>query len=320
MSKRKKKQRATRSSRKAAKRRSEEHKSGFDRTSLDVPEGVNLFGLKSDRPIRIDIIPYKVGKGNPYADEGELHWERTFFVHRGIGPEQNNYVCPRRTADKKCPICEHRTKLMKDPEADEDLIKDLAPKERQLFNIVDTKDRDKGVQIWDISFWLFGKALDALRDNADEDDDYEAFADLEGGMTLKCAVEEKRFSGNTYYEVINIIFKPRREDYDEDMLDKSNCLDEVVKILPYKELKAIFLQTEDEDNDEDDEDNNDDDEDFEDAVPDKDNDDDDDDEDWGDEDEEGDDDDDDDDDEDDEHEDDEEDEPEEGRGKKRKEK
>ena len=245
--KRRKKERSTAS---AAKRRAEEHGVGFEITSLNVPEGVKFFKIKSDKPIRLDILPYPVGKGNPWADEGEFHYERTYFVHRGIGAEQSSYVCPRKTTNERCPICEFRAKLAKDPDADENLIKSLAPKERQLFNVIDTRDREKGVQIWDIAWWLFGKALDARIRNADEDDDYDHFADLEGGSTLKLGVEEKYFDKRAFYAIDSIDFK-RREDYDKDILEEVHNLDEMVKIIPYDELKKILLEAEDDDKDED---------------------------------------------------------------------
>ncbi len=250
--KRKKKRREKRSTASTAKRRSEQHKAGFEITALSVPKDTELFSLKSEKAVRLDILPFVVGKGNPWADEGELHYERTYFVHRGIGVENNSYVCLAKTFGKKCPICDFRAKLIKDPDADEDLIKSLGPKERQLFNVIDTQDRDKGIQLWDISFHLFGKALDARIRNADEDDGYETFAELEDGLTLKLGIEEGHYGKISFYGVETIDFKRRKEDYDEDVLDEVHCLDEIIKETPYKELKKILLQTEDEDDEDED--------------------------------------------------------------------
>lgn len=257
MSKRQKKKekREKRSTAFAAKRRAETHKTGFENTSFEVPEDKSKFVLKNDKAVRLDIIPFEAGEGNPFADKGELYYERTYFIHRGIGVDQTYYVCLNKTCGDPCPICEHRAKLMKDPDADEDLIKDLGPKERQLFNVIDTKDRNKGVQIWDMSFHLFGKRLDQEIKNSDEDDNYDNFAELEGGFTLKCGVEEKSFGGgSSFYEVASIHFKSRKEDYDEDILEETTCLDDILIIKDYDELKQIFLQTTNNDDDDDDDD------------------------------------------------------------------
>lgn len=243
----KKKNRNKRSTAAAAKRRAETHKTGFDNTAFELPDDKKQFAIKSDKALRLDLIPYEVGKGNPFADEGELHYERTFWVHRGIGADQTSYVCLRKTCDEPCPICEFRAKLAKDPDADEDLIKGLAPKERQLFNVINTKEKSKGVQLWEISFHLFGKTLDREIKNSDEDDNYENFAELEGGFTLKCGIEEKSFNRQSFYEVVSINFKPREEDYDDDILKQTTCLDDILIIKSYEELKEIFLQTVDND-------------------------------------------------------------------------
>lgn len=248
-SKNKKKNRNKRSTAELAKKRAETHKTGFENTAFEMPDDVKQFALKSDKAVRLDIIPYEVGEGNPNADKGLLYYERTFWVHRSIGVDGTSYVCLNKTCGDACPICEHRAKLRKDPDSDDDLIKDLAPKERQLFNVINTKERNKGVQIWEISFHLFGKRLDKEIQNSDEDDGYEKFAELEGGFTLKCGVDSKSFGSNSFYEVSSINFKPRVDDYDEDILEKTTCLDDILIIKTYDELKEIFLQTADDDDD-----------------------------------------------------------------------
>lgn len=251
MGKRKKKKRSTAES---AARRAKDHKSGFSRTHLEVPDGVNFIKIKDDKARRFDIIPYEIGKRKfhkdiTFADKGSLHPERTYFKHRRIGAEQNDYICNSKTFGKKCPICDFRNKLKKDEDADDKLIADLAPKEHQLFNVIDIKDRDKGVQILDYSYWLFGKKLDARIDNRDDDDGYENYAELEDGLTLKIGWEEKHFAGNKYYECESIDFKNRKEDYDEDILEDVYDLDAMIKVLDYDKLKAILLQTEDDEED-----------------------------------------------------------------------
>ena len=237
----------------AARRRAEKHQTGYENTVLNLPEGVEMFALKAAGTKRIDIIPFIAGKGNPWADKGTEHYERTFWVHRGIGINQNSYVCPAKTAGKKCPICEHLAKLARDPNADEDLIKSLAPRERQLFNVIDLSNKDKGIQIWDVSFHLFGKQLDARIRNQDDDDGYDQFCELEDGLTLKLGVEEKSFSGFSFYAVETIDFKPRKQDYDADLVNEAPVLDDLLKILRYEELKAVFLQLEPNNSNDDDE-------------------------------------------------------------------
>lgn len=226
-----------------AKKRAEEHDSGFQPTSFSVPEGVELFRWKKAGIYRLDIIPFIAGKGNPYADEGEVHWERTYYVHRGIGAEENSYACLRRTFGKPCPVCEHVAKLRADPSSDDKLIQGLREKERQLFLVLDHSDRDKGVQILETSHYMgFGEMLDKKIKASDEEDGYANFFHLEDGMTLKVNVEEDSFAGRTYMKPTNIEMVRRKEPLDDSLLDEVPCLDDIITELSYKELKKIFLQ------------------------------------------------------------------------------
>jgi len=247
--KKQKKRKERRSTVEATRKRMDTHSSGFENTVLNIPEGAELFKLKSTKPVRIDILPYEVGSGNKYADEGMLYFERTYYVHRNIGAENGWYVCPKKTAGKRCPICEFIAKHWDDEDFEQDNLKNMTASQRQLFNVVDVKDPDRKVQIWDISHHFFGKLLDAKIRNADEDDAYETFADYDEGMTLKLGIEENHYGGRTSYFVNDIEFKIRKNQYEEDILEKVYNLDEMIKILDYDELKKILLQTDDEDDD-----------------------------------------------------------------------
>jgi len=218
----------------------------YTSTSLKLPKDAKMFQIKSDTPLKLDILPFEVGKGNPFADPGMFHFERTFWVHRGIGPDNNTYVCPRETSRGKlpCPICEHLQKLREDPDANEELIVALRPKRRQLFNVIDTNNRKDGVQIWDISWKLFGELLLESLEDEEYAEERKDWCEFEGGKTLRLALKEKKLSGRSFYDVSRIDFVERVKDYDpDDMLKKVHCLDDVVKVMPYDELKKVFLQT-----------------------------------------------------------------------------
>jgi hypothetical protein len=220
---------------------------------LRLPDKVTLFKPKAGVML-LDIIPYIVGKGNPWAEPGNLHYERTYYSHRGIGANQDSYLCARMSSKQRCPVCEHRLALLKSADGDEEkeaAAKDLSPKQRQLFNVINLKEPDKGVQLWDISYHLFGRLLDLRIRDSDEDDGWEKFFFLEDGFTLKVGFGEKSFAGNSFVEAETIDFKPRKEQYDDEILEDTHCLDKLLVQEPYDDLKKVLLQTADEDEDED---------------------------------------------------------------------
>ena len=173
--------------------RAKEHKTSSAGTLIRLPDGVNFFSVKNVGPFRLEILSYIVpsGGGNPWKADGAAHFERTFWSHRGIGPNSDPYVCLAKTLKMPCPICEARVKIASDPDGDEETAKALLPKERQLWNVYDHAEPEKGVQVWEVSFHNFGKQLDAAINNVDEDEAFEFFSDPEDGSTLRVGFEEK---------------------------------------------------------------------------------------------------------------------------------
>ncbi len=226
-----------------SKKRDAQHRGGGEWTTLTIPDGVDIWQPKKGSH-RIDIVPFTVGKGNPYADEGELYYERTYYIHRGVGPNNDSYICLAKTFDKPCPICEYRTKRAADPDADDKELKALKPKERQLWLVHDRSDEGK-VKLWEFSHFLFGELLDMQRRDAEDDERHIAeFDDPDGGSQLKVSFEEKSFDGNSFLKAYNIDFRERKEGLLDGLLDHGICLDNLLKEVPYNKLNAIFHQVE----------------------------------------------------------------------------
>lgn len=239
----------------SARRRVDTHDSGGGSKYIRMPEGVSPLQIKPGK-YRLDFMSYVVKKGknedggNPYFEKGELAFERTFFVHRDVGPNADWHLCPAKTLGQPCPICEFRAKQARDPNADEEVLKELAPKERQLWIVKDLSDPDQ-LYLWEYSYHLFGKQLDAKIAAGDEDDGYDFFADPVDGMTVRVNFEQS--DRGKWVEATDIEFRARREKYDADIVEEMPDLDAVLFATPYDKLKRLFLQTDDaEDEDEDD--------------------------------------------------------------------
>lgn len=196
--------------------------------------------------VNLDIVPYKVTvKNNPEYDAGELADYREYFLHRNIGEEKQTVICPKKTIGKKCPICEERNKLMDNYEDNKLAIKALRPQPRVLYNLINLDD-NQDVQIMSIAAFNFSKLL---FEEIYEDRDAEGYADMIDGRTVKVRWKTDSYNGNEYSTASKIDFI-KRDDYSEDILDKTFDLDDALVILPYEKLRQIFL---DEDIEEDEE-------------------------------------------------------------------
>lgn len=221
------------------KRAKEGAQKGF---SVQLPEDVKRFAPKKGT-YKLDVIPYTVSaKKHPDGvAAGELWCRRPFLIHYGIGVDNKPQVCPR-TIGKPCPICEYYERERKRPGADEDALKEIRAKARELYNVIDLDNEDDGIQVLEMSYHLFGKLLENEINEAD-DDEVAGFAELKDGKTLKVRFSESSMGTNKFLEATRIDFLDR-DDYKKSILDDVVDLDTVFNILPYEELEAVFLEDE----------------------------------------------------------------------------
>lgn len=229
----------------ARKRAEERENQGGGGTKYNLPDGVQFYSPK--KHANLDVVPYAVSVDNhpESVPKGEYWYQRTVFVHYNVGMEEKSYLC-LKTIKKKCPICEQRSLLLKDANADEDLVKSLRPKERELYNVYDRDDPDKGVQLWDISNFNFGKKLEEeLREGKPE---WAGFAEPVDGYTLKVRFSEEQIGKNKFMQATRIDFEKRDGDISKKILDKALDLDKILKVLSYDQLEQLFLGVEGEEN------------------------------------------------------------------------
>ena len=209
--------------------------------AVALPEGTKRIEIKKGTK-RLDVIPYVVTAEN-HPDEikaGEEWARRPFLIHFGIGVNNKTVICPR-TVGKPCPICEYYDREKKRPGSDEEALRDIKARRRELYNVIDLDNEDEGVQILEFSYFNFGKVLEAEINEAD-DDAIAGFADLKGGYTLKVRFSEAAMGTNKYLEATRIDFL-EREDYKKSILKEVVDLDEAVSanVMSYSELEKLFL-------------------------------------------------------------------------------
>jgi len=214
-----------------------------ERTAITMPEGFEQFKLDKKGAYYIDLLPYKVGKGNPAAEKGELYFERTYFVH-SVGPKGKLIICAQECWDKKCAVCDQRAKMQRRSDSDEDLVKSMYAKKRQL--LLPLLRGAKKAALWDISYHNFGKQLKQAIDLAEGRYDQFFRPDLKG-RTLRIGVIEESFSGHKFMKVVQVEFKKRDSEIDEALLEGLPCLDDLLIVPDYDKVKKLLLAGEEED-------------------------------------------------------------------------
>lgn len=92
----------------------------------------------------------------PPTWDGAKHYGLDVFVHYGVGPDNETYLCPKEMLGKPCPICEERAEVMRNSrdEDDEKYAADLKPKARVLMYLVDRDHPREGAQAWTMPWGL----------------------------------------------------------------------------------------------------------------------------------------------------------------------
>ncbi len=221
---------------------------GFEMSTINLPPGMERFSFKKEGQYKLDIIPYIVGKGNPQAGEGLAFYKRRYYVHKDVGVNNKWIVCPARTFGKtRCPICEDVSAKLREGE-DVKLVNPLKDKMRELYLVIDHDEMAKGVQLYEGPFYSgLGELLTTELEAMDEDDGDRDFFCLEGGRTLKIFVKEESVGSGKFKKPVSIKFMARKEDLPEDLLDKAPCLDDIIKEMPYDEMKKMYYQLADDD-------------------------------------------------------------------------
>jgi hypothetical protein len=228
----------------------EKQQRGFSPASVVLPKGVRSFSFREEKVYKLNPIAYVAGDHNPNAKAGFTTHELTYYTHSGIGLEpRDHHCCLRMNWGEPCPVCEEAQRL-RDQGADWDTIKSLAHRKRQLCQWVDQRDQDKGIQVFEGSYYRgFGELLDEkLLQAAEEDPESPilSFCDPNGGMFLHVRAKKQSFKTEggaaSYISPTNIEMVPR-DGISQDLFDKAIDLESVLKKLSYEELDEILHQT-----------------------------------------------------------------------------
>jgi hypothetical protein len=163
-----------------------------------------------------------------------------FLIHYGIGSENKTVVCPKTLGEgHKCPICEDSSVLFKsNDESDKEKASDIYRKKRFLINVLDLKDVQKGIQIFEFGPKIYNKLMRYVASGLFGD-----ILDLEKGRNIVLVKDVREGKAQlTDYDVLvspdaSSVIKYLPQEYMQK-------IDDLVKAIPqpktYNEIKSIL--------------------------------------------------------------------------------
>lgn len=212
----------------------------FDKDKLSAT-GRKLFRMpKGDKTIVMDVIPYFAGTHDPKNAANDPVYCLDINVHTNIGPGNERIICLAQY-NKACPICEELDRRRAAEEDYESRIKPLRPSRRTVYNIVirDNKGEEekKGVQIMEIAHFFLEKKFAGISKNP-VTGGVTVFSDPDEGKSL-CFSKRNPTKDTVEYSAHQ--FLDRQYPVSDAELNEAVVLDEVVKILTYKEIEEILF-------------------------------------------------------------------------------
>lgn len=235
------------------------------------------FSLAAGRPINMwkprylpdenafDILPFvitqawytklRMPSGRPTGlPPGSKDYKLQIPVHQNVGNNHDVFLCPREAFGNACPICDEMFELYKTGKAgnkeDEKKAGSLRPSWRTFYNIYDYNEPDKGIQIFEISYYMFESTSKQrpqrinLVDAATLDPSGPViFFDLQEGKTIVAKFEKRLMGKIDYAEVTDIKFEAR-DSYGDDILQRVLPLDSMLIIATADEIRNSHFDLE----------------------------------------------------------------------------
>lgn len=199
---------------------------------------------------KIDIIPYFAGANDPLVVKGEMkegdeQYVLEFFVHgNDVGIGDFGIMCLQATYNRPCPICEDYRRRLKAGE-DDKVLKYLKPKwnPRSVYNIIDIDNENKGIQVFHTSHYLLEtelleQAKVPVRPGQSGIDPIIVFYDPEIGKSI--AFKRVGTGANTQFNGVRFFDRPPGFKVDQRDLDDAYCLDELLYIPTYEDVRKFY--------------------------------------------------------------------------------
>ena len=219
--------------------------------------GVKLkfFTMKKEMDrVNLNILPYQIkSPKHPEVVAGRRkvgQWDYLLdvWVHRNLGPNKKDMLCPKATYGKACPACEERQKL-RDEGRDEE-ARAFSPSRRTIYNIqlIGRNGPEDAPMIFATSHHCFNKELIEEAASSSKGPVPVPFASIgPDGKVVSFRVSEKDLGTNKFCEAKSFQFLDRDEEVSDEVLEQCVSLDEHLIVPTSKQiLDAMYGNDEDE--------------------------------------------------------------------------
>ena len=117
-------------------------------------------GSDFDKILSEDVTVFTPNDGNnfirflPPTWKNPEHFGMDIYVHYGVGPDNQTYLCLHKMKGEACPICEEHKRAVDDN--DDEYAKKLKPNKRVLVYLIDRDNEKEGLQAWSMP-WTFDR-------------------------------------------------------------------------------------------------------------------------------------------------------------------
>lgn len=201
----------------------------------------------------LNILPWVISsKKHPevvakHANIGDPDYVLDLMVHTRIGPNNGDYICPKKNFGLPCPICEYADELNKNPQTKKE-AKDLFAKRKCVYLVQELTDtfhaKSEEPMVFEVSHAVFSKDLQSRATSCLRGRGVVNFADpdVKVGKVVSFSVnEESMGDGRKFKKAANFEFNERVEEISDEILEKCPSLDSMMVIKTYDQLKAALF-------------------------------------------------------------------------------
>lgn len=123
-----------------------------ERSAEDTKKRAESGGSLYDVYVKDSIKTWKPADGDntirilPPTWDDPKHYGVDIWVHYGVGPDRQTYLCLHKMKGEPCPLCEEHQKAVRD--GDEEYARELRPTRRVLVYLIDRDHEKEGVQAY----------------------------------------------------------------------------------------------------------------------------------------------------------------------------